>query len=294
VKRCVLFGGDNELLVLTETLEADRAPFIRKWYPGTNDDIQQDLKQETRPGVQYFNCLVQLLKDCYQYGVLTDISPSLPLASSYANSYERLTALLVELGSGYIKPISVKTATDGNLLSAKSKPKTPTEEFVRFSQLEFALRRTTPDTTDYYPDDLIGTWRVSDQIEGKVIGTSTVVFNPEGELYVPPPLRGLSWRLDPGPTHLDTCTFQVLSEDGAILQYRGFMDRGARIESRFSKRGVKIRGAVTFQMRDGLDVANFEGGRGALDVDKRDILPVTIETGTTRFVMSKVFDLGKK
>lgn len=33
-------------------------------------------------------------------------------------------------------------------------------------------------------------------------------------------MQGLRWRLDPGPTHLDTCTFQVLSDDGAILQYK--------------------------------------------------------------------------
>jgi hypothetical protein len=84
---------------------------------------------------------------------------------------------------------------------------------------------------------------------------------------------------------LDTCTFQVLSEDGAILQYKGFMDRGARLESRFSKRSIKIRGAVTFQMRDG------EAALMGQDYN-RDMLPIDTRTGTTRFVMSKVFDLS--
>jgi hypothetical protein len=61
------------------------------------------------------------------------------------------------------------------------------------------------------------------------------------------------------------------------------MDRGARLESRFSKRSIKIRGAVTFQMRD---------GDSAMGADfKKDMLPITSQTGTTRFVMSKVFDL---
>jgi len=51
----------------------------------------------------------------------------------------------------------------------------------------------------------------------------------QGELMIAQPLQGLQWRLDPGPTHLDTCTFQVVSEDGTVLQYRGFIDRGARL-----------------------------------------------------------------
>ncbi len=274
VKRTLLFGGDQEILVLSKTLEADRPAFINRWYPGTgtvtNDD---DLQDETRPGVQFFNCLVELLKECYSSGVVTTLDPLLPLAPSYANSYERLTALLVELGSGYIKP-----AAEANKIP-KNIPKTATDEFIRFSQWEVALRQIKPDVNDY-PEDLVGTWQVKDEIGGKVIGTSTVVFKPEGEVFVSPPLKGLQWRLDPGPTHLDTCTFQVLSEDGAILQYRGFMDRGARLESRFSKRSIKIRGAVSFQMRDGEQVA------------ERGLLPLNTESGTTRFVMSKVFDLN--
>ena len=101
-------------------------------------------------------------------------------------------------------------------------------------------------------------------------------------------MKGLQWwRLDPGnhgPTHFDTCTFQVLSEDGEILQYRGFLDRGARLESRFSKRSIKIRGAVAFQMRDS------EAALVGNDY-KRDLLPIEIQSGTTGFVMSKVVDV---
>jgi hypothetical protein len=275
VKRTLLFGGDQEILVLSKTLEADRSAFIQQWYPDTavSDD---DLENEIRPGVQFFDCLVQLLTDCYNNGVVTSLDPSLPLISSYANSYERLTALLAELGSGYVKPTN-----DNKILSKK--PKNPTEEFIRFSQWEVALRQTQPDVSDL-PSDLVGSWQVKDEVGGKVIGTSTVIFKPEGKVVVSPPLKGLQWRLDPGPTHLDTCTFQVLSEDGAILQYRGFLDRGARLESRFSKRSIKIRGAVAFQMRDS------EAALVGNDY-KRDLLPIEIQSGTTRFVMSKVFDV---
>jgi len=281
VKRALLFGGDQELLVLSETLEADKPAFIQRWYPDSNGmAISYDLKNETRLGVQFFNCLVQLLKDCYTYGVVTDLAPPLPLSPSYENSYERLTALSVELGSGYIKPVN----TRDKLQSPPNGTPTPKEEFTRFYQWEVALRQRKSDITDY-PSDLLGSWQVKDEIGGKVIGTSTVVFRSDGEVFVDPPLRGLRWRVDPGPTHLDTCTFQVLSEDGAILQYKGFMDRGARLESRFSKRSIKIRGAVTFQMRDGETALLGEDY-------KRDMLSINTQTGTTRFVMSKVFDLN--
>jgi len=71
VKRALLFGGDQELLVLSENLKANRDPFIRRWYPNTPDIA--DPKNEIQPGVEYFNCLVQLLKDYYEYGVIANI-----------------------------------------------------------------------------------------------------------------------------------------------------------------------------------------------------------------------------
>lgn len=194
VKRTLLFGGDQELLVLSETLNADKLAFIQRWYPNSGGIVPP--KEETRPGVQYFNCLVQLLEDSYNYGEITDLDPPFLLFPSFANSYERLTAYLVELGSGYINIVGSRQKT--------SLPKTPTEELQRFTQWETSLRKTVnPDVSDY-PEDLVGSWQVKDEIGGKIIGTSTVVFKPDGEVFVDPPVRGLRWRLDPGPTHLDT------------------------------------------------------------------------------------------
>lgn len=276
VQRTLLFGGDEELLVLSETLKADQPAFIRRWYPHSESLISNP-ETENRPGVQFYNCMVRLLTDAYTLGVVTDMNPPFPLNPSYGNSYERLTAILVQFGSGYFKPMmntSKKFSTP---------PKTPKEEFIRFREWEVSLRQAKPDVSDY-PTDLIGSWLVKDQVGGKTIGTTTVVFMPEGEVSVDPPLRGLRWRLDPGPTHLDTCTFQVLSEDGAILEYKGFMDRGARLESRFSRRSIKVRGAVSLQMRDGDMTMNND------EYSKRDLLPLVSEPGVTRFVMSKVFD----
>jgi hypothetical protein len=203
-----------------------------------------------------------------------NLNPSLPLIKSYATAYERLVASAVELGSGYLKPdVSVD-----NLNNYKAR--NVQEELGKFAIWETTFRQTMPkNDVTAYPQDLEGSWEVKDEISGETIGMTTVNFGPEGKVQVAPPLEGLRWRLDPGPTHLDTCTFQVLSNDGTILQYRGFIDRGARLESRFSKRPTKIRGSVMFQMREG----------GSVDFYK-DMLPINYKTGTTKFVMTKIMD----
>jgi len=273
VQRALLFGGDQELLVLSETLDADKAAFIQRWYPSGDKGTIELTKpeDEMRPGVQYLNCLVSLLKGCYEDGGMEDLLPPFPLIKSYANAYQRLTGSLVELGSGYVKPVQN--------VKGMPLPRTAQEELGRFAVWETTFRKRTPDINSY-PEDMEGSWEVQDEIGGETIGMSTVIFNSHGQVEVAPPMQGLRWRLDPGPTHLDTCTFQVLSDDGTILQYRGFIDRGARLEARFSKRPVRIRGSVMFQMRDG-DAILF-----GQDYWK-DMLPINYKTGTTKFVMTK-------
>lgn len=274
VQRAMLFGGDQELLVLFETLVADRPRFAKKWYPSTGGvDDDEELDDETRPGMQFFNCLLKLLSECYNYGVITTLDPLLPLTVSYANSYERLMATLIELGSGYVKPVS-------DVLNMP-KPRNAEEELGRFAVWESSFRQNNGADVSAYPEDLVGKWEVSDLIGSELIGVSTIEFLGSGQVSVAPPLEGLRWRLDPGPTHLDTCTFQVLSDDKTILQYRGFIDRGARLESRFSRRPINIRGSVMFQMRDGKDAATLGEDYW------KDMLPFNYRTGTTKFVMKK-------
>jgi hypothetical protein len=270
VQRALLFGGDEELLVLSETLDADKSAFVKKWYPSPNGEVKlASSDEEERPGVQFLNCLVLLLKECYKNGVVSTLDPLLPLPKSYANAYERLMASLVELGSGYISPKQ-------NVMTMPI-PRTAQEELGRFAVWESTFRSKN---TPAYPQDLVGSWQVQDEIGGETIGITTVVFEPEGKVQVALPMQGLRWRLDPGPTHLDTITFQVLGDDGTILQYRGFIDRGARLEARFSKRRVRIRGSVMFQMRYG-DGAYMGDGYW------KDMLPINYKTGTTKFVMTK-------
>ena len=268
VLRALLFGGSQELLVLAETLDADRAAFVDRWYSQTGDLLP--LEDETRPGVQFLNCLVVLLRNCYNNGVVRTLQPALPLTQSYANAYERLVATAVELGSGCLKPEIADVMT-------MPTPRTATEELGRFAVWETNFRQKTSEALAH-PVDLQGEWEVRDEIGGETIGVSTVQFCEDGQVNLAEPLEGLRWRCDPGPTHLDTCTFQVLASDGTILQYRGFVDRGARLEARVSKRPISLRGSVMFQMRD-----------GSIDYFK-DMLPINYREGTTNFVMTKIVD----
>ena len=47
---------------------------------------------------------------------------------------------------------------------------------------------------------------------------------------------GKGWRFKPGPAHLDTCEFIIQSsvDNDLILKYIGYIDRGQRVESRYS------------------------------------------------------------
>jgi len=265
--RVLLFGDDQELLILSETLAENGKSFARRWYPNTFS-LPEKMEDETRPGVQYLNALVCLLREAYKEGTVTNLEPLTNLSQSFSNSYERLVASLVEMGSGYIRP---EEASD---VMSLPKPRTAREELGRFAVWESAFR--SKDEKSSYPDDLEGIWEVKDEVGGETIGISTVTFLPNGEVMIAPPLQGLRWRLDPGPTHLDTCTFQVLSEDGTVLQYRGFIDRGARLEARFSGRPTRIRGSVMFQMR-------YLGDSGYW----KDMLPMNYLAGATKFEMTK-------
>mmetsp|Transcript_26514 Transcript_26514/g.56972 ORF Transcript_26514/g.56972 Transcript_26514/m.56972 type:complete len:946 (-) Transcript_26514:237-3074(-) len=284
IQRTLIFGGDQELLVLSETLDADKPAFIQRWYK--NDPAEDtDIHTETRPGVQYLNSLIQILRDCYTNGVIEDVTPTLPLTKGYQNAYGRLTASLIELGSGYVRPssssaLSLSTAATAKYLTSMAPPKSPIEELGRFASWESAVRKNLDNGENPHPDDLVGTWSVQDVVGTQTIGTTDVVFKPQGEVTVKPPMQGLRWRLDPGPTHLDTCTFQVLSDDGAILQYKGFVDRGSRLEARVSKRSVTMRGGVSFLMRD---AEGGNVGNGYWD----DMVPMNFNSGTTKFIMSR-------
>lgn len=258
VLRALVFGGDEELLVIVGTLEVDRQGFIECWYHDS----------EERPGLDYLDSLIALLRSCYDDRIVTSLEPQLKLSNSYANSYERLVATAVELGSGYLRP---EVSTEDSL----PKPRTPQEELGRFAVWETQFRQGSSAASD--ANDIIGNWQVQDVVGGETIGVTNVTFRENGFVDVADPLEGRQWQLDPGPTHLDTCSFEVLTADGNLLKYRGFIDRGARLEARFSKRPLRIRGSVQFQMRNGAATNSFY----------EDVIPINYRKGTTKFVMTK-------
>merc|ERR1712227_652205 len=79
-----------------------------------------------------------------------------------------------------------------------------------------------------------------------------VVFRKDGSMQVDPEIGlGGTWRLEPGPTHLDTIFFSIIpaGRPSSVLQYQGYIDRGQRIECRFSKRPIRMMGRVNYLVR---------------------------------------------
>ena len=282
VKRAFLFGGDRELSVLAETLEEEKGAFSERWYgeapPADIAAATSTIAAATKfQGVAYLEALIRLCRKAEKNGVIDDIAPLVPLSESYGNAYERLAASLVELGSGYIV-----LKEDASTVRTSPSKATILSSLVEFSlEKEARMRKNGQDET--YPEDLVGVWKVTDEVGGKQIGISSISLLSEGIVKVDDPCLGLRWRLDPGPTHLDTVTFQIQEKDGLVLQYKGYIDRGARLEALYSRRKITVRGFCTFQTRvDGLlDSSRVEEYR-------KDILPIYFKTGTTRFVMEKL------
>ncbi|KAL3909645.1 MAG: hypothetical protein SGARI_002500, partial [Bacillariaceae sp.] len=78
VHRGLLYGGDQELLVLSETVADNRDTFVERWYPNTGP-FTEEMEDETRQGVQYLNALVSLLRKAYDEGAVTNLDPLVEL-----------------------------------------------------------------------------------------------------------------------------------------------------------------------------------------------------------------------
>ena len=144
-----------------------------RWYPDTGPP-SETMEDEVRPGVQYLNALICLLREAYQEGTVTKLEPLTLLGQTYSNSYERLVASMVEDGSGYIRP------EENQDVMAMPKPRTATEELGRFAVWEAGFRFKEGEIA--YPDDLEGVWEVKDEVGGEIIGVSDVTFMPKVSL----------------------------------------------------------------------------------------------------------------
>jgi len=86
-----------------------------------------------------------------------------------------------------------------------------------------------------------------------------IEFMKDGKVDVKiPSSEGLYWYFKPGPSHLDTLEFAVTSrvKSDLVLKYTGFIDRGQRIESRFSKMPIKMTGRVVSIVRGEIRSSN--------------------------------------
>ena len=86
-----------------------------------------------------------------------------------------------------------------------------------------------------------------------------IEFLKDGKVDVKiPSSEGLFWYFKPGPSHLDTLEFSVTSrvKPDLVLKYTGFIDRGQRIESRFSGMPIKMTGRVVSLVRGEIRSSN--------------------------------------
>lgn len=124
---------------------------------------------------------------------------------------------------------------------------------------DLAIGREEPGTA-LRPRDFVGKWKLVfvDDSNPQPLAVKTidfladddaldVVFQADGQVNAPPnPFTTKSqpsakWIVRPGPAHLDTCEFELVLPDTTVA-FCGYVDRGQRIESRFSRRPIKVSG----------------------------------------------------
>ncbi|KAH8065804.1 G-protein coupled peptide receptor [Aureococcus anophagefferens] len=146
-----------------------------------------------------------------------------------------------------------------------------------FAEWEMRFRRKLAErwsTSGLQPADFVGTWRLTlvdeaTQRASPILGGVDVVDGDDGEFVsveflddgVVEALGGPAgaknkqgkvaaywekrkpprWRVRPGPAHLDTCEFELDVNEERVA-FCGYVDRGQRIEARFSRRPIRVSG----------------------------------------------------
>ncbi|CAM9736274.1 unnamed protein product [Ectocarpus sp. 12 AP-2014] len=249
VVRTVCVGSDEDLQALAGEMESKHNKFMTKCFgKGSWQGTQEDM---------FYHALINLVK----HGLTDEGVPA--LSGAYLNSYQRLMGILVQ---------EVGTRS------------TPASEMVLKSFLawEREIRKElTEPAWKSRPPDLVGSWALDTSgwdgltdlpVDSSAAGGGTtdgmvdlglsdlvVSFRKDGTVQIPVEKGvGLQWRVEPGPTHLDTIYFEMIpaapkvkasskagAGGGTTLSYTGYVDRGARIEARFSKRFLKMTGRMT-------------------------------------------------
>lgn len=268
VSRTMLYGDEDDVAKLTTELTTGKASFVDEWLDG---EAERGCDESV-----YYDSLISHLT-----GGLEAPAPA-AMGGGYSNAYQRFITLLVqELGTR----------------SASVDP----EMFDAFVRWESTLRKNlTQDMWDPHPKELTGQWTLMDsgpnpgsaamatsgggsagsKNKGK-LRTANLVFRRDGTLRVPPEL-GLdgSWSFEPGPTHLDTIRFELRlgTPDNRVLAYTGYVDRGQRIETRFSKRPIKMKGRVVLRVRG----EPRSSSKFTMELCKKNMLLENLVVGSTR------------
>ncbi len=266
VSRAMLYGGVQEKERLANTMES-KLPTLLKDF-----DLSEDSQDKT-----YLVALAYMLR--YGLGPAQE-----QISGEYSNS-GGFGESVVEGGIGQVKndrgelrlfdaySNAFQRVVDTCLseISYRNLPQRSqaNDDFlVNFVQWEQSLRRNL--TTDLWapnPKELAGSWELVD-VSGMGSLQSVMVQDPkiffgmnkgvkvnlldDGRVEVDYPLSvGVRWFFKPGPAHLDTCEFTINSQKDATveLKYTGFIDRGQRIESRFSQQPIRMTGRVTSSIK---------------------------------------------
>jgi len=199
------FGTEDEINQLALQLDIQLQDFIKMYQLDTQS-------QEV--------LFYQQVRELLNVGAFQSSSIFGKLQGPYLNSFERLFSKLVaELGS---------TSTRSSYVAASS-----------FTGWEREFRKNmTISLWDKNPPELVGTWQFLEDRDSASWWTqpglvpeeeiATIKFNTDGTVTLNSKDGvGLSWFIEPGPTHLDTVQFQVVAgaAKDRLFTYIGYIDR---------------------------------------------------------------------
>eukprot|EP00638_Chattonella_subsalsa_P005066 CAMPEP_0117757082 /NCGR_PEP_ID=MMETSP0947-20121206/14498_1 /TAXON_ID=44440 /ORGANISM="Chattonella subsalsa, Strain CCMP2191" /LENGTH=438 /DNA_ID=CAMNT_0005576865 /DNA_START=236 /DNA_END=1552 /DNA_ORIENTATION=- len=227
------YGTESEIGQFALQLEIRSQNFLTRW----------ELEASSQEAIFYTR-----MRELLNEGSLRSRNLFEGLNGAYLNAFERLFSDLIRELTASSIPASYKVTSS-------------------FTSWERELRKnSTAPFWNENPIDLVGDWQLLDDrneaavwgrpsnlVEDEDLDEITVItFKKDGTVALPTKNgAGLRWYLEPGPTHLDTLHFQVATDAKmeSIYTYVGYIDRGQRLETKFSGRPILVKGRVIFNYR---------------------------------------------
>ena len=267
VSRATLYSGPIEKQLIATSLDDILDEYANIWTKGDMNSqevlylkalilFMREGLAATEPAIFSSDVLSPQVRDSAVSGGIGHITinqPPLRLYESYRNAFERVIEICVT------EVASSRGSVSGN-----------EDAFMSFINWEQGLRRNlTNDLWTLNPAELVGDWQLADVVgmgslnSLMTIPTNSLIDNlsqgfrinldKDGQVEMKNTKYGvgLNWYFRPGPAHLDTCEFYVSTTEDPdfVLKYVGFIDRGQRIESRFSRSPIRMTGRVISMLR---------------------------------------------